>query len=95
MPRREETTGRYCLPVNPEPPLTSHPAYRYAVAMYVVGLAAMVASGTHLLSANAGQRTALEAVFIVCFMGYIGIISWIRHHGGTRRLPDQGRETAG
>ncbi len=95
MAGRQETTGRYCLPVHPTPPLTSHPAYRYAVAMYVVGLAAMFASGTHRLSLSAGQRTGLEAVFIVCTLGYMATTIWIRHYGRTRRMPDQASETAG
>jgi hypothetical protein len=95
MAGRQETTGRYCLPVHPTPPLTSHPAFRVAVWCYVAGFVAIVAAGSHRLSLSAWQRTALQVVFMLCFLGYIGIISWIRHRGFTRRAPDHGRETAG
>ncbi len=95
MSGRQETTGRYCLPVNPEQSLTAHPAFRYAVGIYLVGLAAMFASGIPQLSLTGSQRTALQAVFMLCSLGYLAITSWIRHRGGNRRPPDTARDTAG
>jgi hypothetical protein len=95
MAEREETTGRYCLPVRQSPAVMFHPAVRIAAAVQFLALMALVATDRHARSLSSRQHLAVEVVFMLCSLGYFATIIWVQHRGGTRHEPDHASGSAG
>ena len=72
-----ETYGRYCLPVQQEPPLTTYTSYRVAAAHMLLADFVCFVANLDVLHVSAAVRHLLEVWLFVTFMGLLGTMIWI------------------